>query len=736
MAARSAPGLWRGWRYFFALIFGPCLRIAARLLMAPASEKKESAVSVGNHHAAYRGDQALGRLFKGAGARLVLPGLKTAALREFIAGILAAPQGTDPDDWLDLVVQDPEADLKAQLLALKAEMAASRPAPGRPSAEVLSERLGALREALKREKLDGFLVPCRDEHNGEYVPLCARRLTWVTGFTGTAGLAAILTETAALFVDGRYLLQAKGQLDAANFAIHHSTTSPAERWIGANLGRGQRLGYDPWLHTLREVEKFREACDKANAELVPCSDNPVDAIWQDRAPAPISPVRMLDDRFTGETSAEKRTRLAGQMAADGVDGAALTLPDSIAWLLNIRGGDVAYTPLVLAFAVLNRDGTVLLFTDPRKLTPRVRAAIGNDVSVAALGDFGAALDRLGAKGRTVLADPATAPAWVFQRLEDAGANIRKGADPCVMPKACKNAVELDGIRRAHLRDGAALTRYLAWIAATAPKGGLTEMAAAAKVAEFRSQGDNFRSLSFPTISGSGANGAIVHYQANEDTNREIEPGDIYLVDSGVQYLDGTTDVTRTVFIGDGGGLKPSHEQRENFTRVLKGHITLASTCFPKGTSGSQLDALARLALWRVGLDYDHGTGHGVGAYLNVHEGPHRISKIANSVALEPGMVVSNEPGYYKAGAYGIRIENLITVRQSDTTGADGRKMYEFETLTQAPIDTALVEPGLMTGAEIDWLNAYHARVNERLTPLLDDMTAQWLGAATRPLEKP
>ncbi len=698
-------------------------------------------MSVGSDNSSYRGDKALGGLLKGAGARLALPGLKIAALRELIAGVLAAPPGGDPEAWLDLVAQDPGADLKGQLLALKAEMATAWPAPDRPSPEVLSERLGALRKALERQKLDGFLVPRRDEHNGEYVPLYAQRLTWITGFTGTAGFAVILNETAALFVDGRYQLQAKGQIDAANFAIHHVTTSPAAQWIGANLGRGQRLGYDPWLHTLREVEMFSEACDKAGAELVPCSANPVDGIWKARAPAPISPVRMLDDRFSGETSAEKRTRLAGQMAADGIDAAALTLADSIAWLLNIRGGDTAYTPLVLAFAVFNRDGTVQLFTDERKLTPRVRAAIGNDVSVVALDDFAAALDRLGAKGRTVLADPATAPAWVFQRLDAAGAKIRKGADPCVMPKACKNPVELDGIRRAHLRDGAALTRYLAWIAATAPKGGLTEMAAAVRLEEFRRQGEHYRGLSFPTISGSGANGAIVHYQVNEDTNREIEPGDIYLVDSGVQYLDGTTDVTRTVFIGDGfigdgAALKPSDEQRENFTRVLKGHITLASTCFPKGTSGSQLDALARLALWRVGLDYDHGTGHGVGAYLNVHEGPQRISKIANSVALEVGMVVSNEPGYYKAGAYGIRIENLVTVRQSDTTSADGRKMYEFETLTQAPIDLALVEPGLMTGAEIDWLNAYHAQVRERLTPLVDDMTAAWLIAATRPLEKP
>ncbi|MEE9196286.1 MAG: aminopeptidase P family protein [Alphaproteobacteria bacterium] len=692
-------------------------------------------MSVGSDNLAYGGDKALGRLLKDAGARLALPGGGVAALRTLIAGVLAAPQGGDACAWLDLVAEDPGAELKGQLQALKAEMAAALVALGRPSADVLSERLGALRKALAREKLDGFLVPHRDQYNGEYVPLCAQRLTWITGFTGTAGFAVILAETAALFVDGRYQLQAKGQIDAANFAIHHSTTSPAEQWIGANLGRGQRLGYDPWLHTMREVEKFREACDKAGAELVPCSANPVDDIWQARAPAPISPIRMLDDRFSGETSAKKRTRLAGQMAADGIDGAVLTLPDSIAWLLNIRGGDMAYTPLVLAFAVLNRDGTVHLFTDERKLTPRVRAAIGNDVSVAGEGDFAAALDRLGAKGRTVLADPVTAPAWVFQRLDGAGAKIRKGADPCVMPKACKNSVELDGIRRAHLRDGVALTRYLAWIAATAPLGGLTEMAAAAKVEEFRRQGEHYRGLSFPTISGSGANGAIVHYQVNQDTNREIKPGDIYLVDSGVQYLDGTTDVTRTVFIGDGAALAPSDEQRENFTRVLKGHITLASTCFPKGTSGSQLDALARLALWRVGLDYDHGTGHGVGAYLNVHEGPQRISKIANSVALELGMVVSNEPGYYKAGAYGIRIENLITVRQSDTTGADGRDMYEFETLTQAPIDTALVEPGLMTGAEIDWLNAYHAQVCERLTPLVDDMTAEWLTAATRPLEK-
>jgi Xaa-Pro aminopeptidase len=593
------------------------------------------------------------------------------------------------------------------------------------------ERLGRLRAELARRGLTGFLVPRADEHQGEYVPPHAQRLAWLTGFTGSAGLAIVLAETAALFVDGRYTLQVRDQVPPDLYEHHHVTGSPPHDWLRKRLARGDRLGYDPWLHTIEGVERLEATCRKAVAELSACETNPVDAVWTDRPGPPLAPVVVHDLAFAGRTSEDKRREIATQLEADEVDAAVLTLPDSLAWLLNVRGGDVAHTPLALGFAVLHRDATVDLFMDPRKLGPAVRDHLGPGVRPAPPDALGAALARLGQEGRRVQVDAATAAAWVVQRLAAAGAQVVRAADPCALPKACKNATELAGARAVHQRDGTALCRFLAWLAAEVPGGALTEVGVAERLDAFRAEEEAFREPSFPTISGAGPNGAIVHYRATAASDRRLEPGQLYLVDSGGQYLDGTTDVTRTVFLG-APGLQPTAEQRERFTRVLQGHIALARTRFPAGTTGGQLDVLARAPLWEVGLDYDHGTGHGVGSYLGVHEGPQRIAKGGQGVALRPGMILSNEPGYYKAGAYGIRLESLVVVTAVEVPGAEG-EVLGFETLTLCPIDLQLVEPALLAPAERAWLDAYHARVRATLTPLLDPAAAAWLAAATRPL---
>jgi Xaa-Pro aminopeptidase len=599
---------------------------------------------------------------------------------------------------------------------------------GREAAPDIAARVRKLREELARRGLAGFVVPRADEHQGEYVPARARRLAWLTGFTGSAGLAVILAERAAIFVDGRYTLQVRDEVPASLFEYRHLTEQPASDWIAANLGAGQVLGYDPWLHTVGEVERYQAAAAKAGGSLAALADNLVDAIWQDQPAPPLGPVVPHELRFAGKPAAEKRHEIAAAMTASNVDAAILTAPDSIAWLLNIRGGDVARTPLPLSFAILNRDASVELFIDRRKLAAGMEKHLGNEVAVQPPGEFGPALDRLGAAGKRVQLDPGSASAWIFARLGAAGAVLQRAADPCQLPKACKNPVELAGTRAAHRRDGASLTRFLAWLAREAPSGTLAEIAASDRLEAIRREGENFRDLSFDTISGAGANGAIVHYRASPQSEKRLLPGTLYLLDSGAQYLDGTTDVTRTIAIGE-----PSAEARDRFTRVLKGHIALATCRFPAGTTGSQLDVLARHALWQIGLDFDHGTGHGVGSYLNVHEGPQRISKVPNTQPLLPGMIISNEPGYYKTGAYGIRIENLVIVTPCTDLPDAEREMLCFETLTLAPIDRNLVEPALLTKDEIAWLDAYHARVREALTPQLDAATAQFLAAATRPI---
>ena len=672
----------------------------------------------------YHGDDVLAQLLGDSDSAFDVP-----AIRDFVRGVHGAPEGVDPEAWIELVAPAPSAALKSQLKALAEEVAVHvREVVDLP----FGDRLPALRAQLARLELQGFVVPRSDEHQNEFVPARAERLVWLTGFTGSAGLAIVLQDKAAIFVDGRYTLQVRNQVDTQFIESRHLTEEPPGDWIAENLGAGAKLGYDPWLHSLREFERLRDGCSRAGGELVASPDNPVDVIWQTQPAPPLAPVLVHPLQFAGRGSPEKRKELARGLGQRELDAAVLTAPDSIAWLLNIRGGDVPHTPLALSFAILKSDGTVELFIDRRKLGPEVYAHLGNAVRVDPPEAFEAALDRFGAAAARVLADPATAAAHIIERLEHAGATVVRGEDPCVLPKACKNPIELDGTRAAHRRDGAALTRFLAWLGDEAAQGSITEMAAVARLAELRGAGENFRDLSFDTISGAGANGAIVHYRVTSESDAPLEVGTLYLVDSGAQYLDGTTDVTRTVFIGP-EDRHPTPEQRECFTRVLKGHIAVAVARFPEGTTGSQLDTLARHALWQAGLDYDHGTGHGVGSYLGVHEGPQRISKVPNSVELRPGMIVSNEPGYYKAGAYGIRIENLVAVIDSPAPDGAEKDLLAFETLTYAPIDLRLVEPDLLTTAEVTWLDEYHARVREMHEPVLDAATAAWLAQATRPL---
>ncbi len=651
-----------------------------------------------------------------------------AGVRDLLPGVLAAPEGEDPDAWIGLIAEAPSEKLTKALRALKAELAGGLGAPGAEPDH--AARLAALRAELARRDLDGFVVPHADEHQGEYLPARAERLAWLTGFTGSAGAAVVLADQAAVFADGRYTLQVETQVDAALFAPQHLVEQPPTAWIAAHLPAGGKLGYDPWLHTESQVSALEAAAEKAGGQLVACADNPLDAVWTAQLPPPISPVAAHDLAFAGEASADKRGKVAESLKESGAEAAVLTLPDSIAWLLNVRGGDVGCCPLPLSFAVLRADATVEWFIDARKLVPGLDAHLGNGVSLRAPDELGAVLDDLGRAARRVLVDPATAAAWVFQRLRAAGATPVSGPDPCQLAKAKKNEVELTGARRAHRRDGASLSRFLAWLAAEGPSradaGDLGESELAERLLAMRRGNEHYRDLSFETISAAGPNGALPHYRVTPESERRVGPGELYLVDSGAQYLDGTTDVTRTIAIGT-----PSAEMRERFTRVLKGHIAVATARFPKGTSGSQLDTLARHSLWQAGLDFDHGTGHGVGSYLGVHEGPQRISKVPNNVALEPGMIISNEPGYYKAGAYGIRIENLVAVIEDEARPGDERPMLAFETLTLAPIDLALVESALLTAEETAWLDAYHARVRETLSPLVDETTAKWLKTATR-----
>ena len=582
-------------------------------------------------------------------------------------------------------------------------------------------RVALLREELERAGLTGFIVPRADEHQNEYVAPGEERLLWLTGFSGSAGLAIVLKEQAALFVDGRYTEQAAAQTDPTVFEIRHLVDDPPSAWLERNLRQGDRLGYDPRLHTSEAVSRFAAACGKAAAELVAAAENPIDRLWADRPAPPLGPVDPHKLRFAGETASAKLERVRGKLAS--VDGLLISDPHNLAWLLNIRGSDVAHTPLPLGYGFVPRQGRPIVFLDPRKLSASMRDSLAELAELyepAALQTFVA---ELGRKGSRVLFDAATAGALLTQTLERQGGQAEVVPDPITLMKATKNKAELAGARAAHERDGAALARFLAWFDDEAPKGRLTEIDAAAALETFRRETGLLKDISFPTIAAAGPHAALPHYRVSQASNRKIGRG-VFLIDSGAQYEDGTTDVTRTIALG-----RPTPVMRDRFTRVLKGHIAIAEAVFPAGTTGAQIDALARTHLWRAGLDFDHGTGHGVGSYLSVHEGPQRISK-TGTIALAEGMIVSDEPGYYSPGAFGVRIENLLAVTARKIAGAE-RRMLGFETLTLAPIDLRLIDLRLMTANEIKWLNAYHGRVRQTVSPLLDARTRRWLSNAAR-----
>ena len=595
----------------------------------------------------------------------------------------------------------------------------------------IKDRLDALKAQLAHERLTGFAIPLTDEHMSEYVGGYAQRLEWLTGFGGSAGSAAVIGNRAAIFTDGRYTIQVRDQVPGDVFDYQDVPKTSAAQWLAEHSGPGDRIGYDPWLHTRGWAQSTAKLLAEHHAELVEVTANPIDAIWAGRPDPSLAPLQLHLDEHAGQTAMAKRAQVAEWLASRGADAVVIAALDSIAWLLNIRGRDVSRTPVALAFAIVHADASVDLFTAPEKLTDDVRDHLGADVRVHPRSDFEAAL--AGFSGKTVSADPASCVAAIFAALAGVGAAIIEARDPCVLAKAVKNPTEIAGTVAAHRRDGAALTRFLHWFDGEAPKGNLTEMTAANKLRQFRDATNILEDLSFDTISGAGPNAAIPHYRVSEESSRSIAIDQIYLVDSGGQYRDGTTDVTRTMIVGT-----PSAEMQDRFTRVLKGHIALAQAVFPAGTRGVQLDTLARQHLWAAGLDYNHGTGHGVGSFLSVHEGPQRIAAAwsaqpGNDEPLVAGMILSNEPGYYKTGEYGIRIENLVLVEERRVPGAE-KDLLGFRELTLAPIDRNLIDTALLTGAERNWVDAYHARVLAEIGPQLDDAARGWLETATARLQ--
>ncbi|MDX6749747.1 M24 family metallopeptidase [Geminicoccaceae bacterium 1502E] len=638
-----------------------------------------------------------------------------------LAGIAAAPEPPQAEAWLALFGGQPSQALRAALIARRDALlgeAAAREA----RSPALPERLRLLRVELRRQGVDGFFLPRTDEHGSEYLPLAAERVAWLTGFTGSAGQVVVLADKAAVFSDGRYTVQLDEQVDPASFERCRLAEVTPAGWLERNLPEGAALGFDPFLVTARERTALERVVAARGGRLVALERNPVDDVWTARPAAPVAPLQLHEERFGGESSAARRERIGGEIAAKGADWLLLTGADSIAWLLNVRGSDIPFNPLTLGFALLHRDGTCRFFLDPRKVPPGT--SLGNAVALEPVAGFPAALDALGREGARVLADPGEAHVGFVDRLRTAGAAVVEAENPCLLAKACKNPVEVAGAVAAQRRDGAAMVRFLAWLDAQPVDGAVDEVSAADRLEAERAKDPLFRGLSFPTISAHGPNAALPHYRTTPETRRRLAGGTVYLVDSGGQYLDATTDITRTVARGEA-----SEEIRERFTLVLKGHIAVATAVFPEGTSGAQLDTLARIALWRHGLDFDHGTGHGVGSYLCVHEGPQRISKVSQT-PLRPGMILSNEPGFYRPGAYGIRIENLLVVEPRATPEGGDRKLLGFRNLTLCPIDRRLVEPSLLSAEERAWLDGYHAIVLEELMPLLhEESDRAWLRTA-------
>lgn len=595
------------------------------------------------------------------------------------------------------------------------------------AASPFAERLASLRAELARRGVDGFFLPRTDEHGSEYLPASAERVAWLTGFTGSAAQVVVLADKAAVFSDGRYTVQLEEQVDPALFERRHAIEHPPARWLEENLPPGGRLGFDPFLLRQGERDRLARAVESRGGVLVALDPDPLDAVWSDRPPPPAARAFLHEERFAGRSSAAKRQEIAQALQARGADHLLVTAADAVAWLLNVRGRDIPYNPLCLSFAILAADGRCRWFVDPRKLGPELR--LDNAVEIEPAERLPTALDELGAAGCAVLADPAEVHLGFLDRLRAAGARLIEAENPILLAKAVKNPVEIEGARAAQRRDGAAVVRFLAWLEREGLEAGIDELAAANRLEAERARDPLYEGPSFATISAVGPNAALPHYRVRAATSRRLEPGNVYLVDSGGQYRDATTDITRTVALGRVGV-----EIKERFTAVLQGHIAVARALFPKGTSGGQLDTLARLALWNRGLDFDHGTGHGIGSYLCVHEGPQRISKSAAGAHLQPGMILSDEPGYYKAGAYGMRTENLLLVEPRGRPPGGDRDLLGFAVLTLCPIDRRLTVPALLAAEERAWVDAYHARVRDELAPLLDDPADRaWLEAACAPL---
>lgn len=683
----------------------------------------------------YKGDDHMMGLLHDAGEKRTINEIK-----DLLRGVVAAPVDMgNPDAWLTLINTNNHDELKDQLKELKNFLRLEAQARQvEPSETVIADRLTAIRKEMKNMNLDAFFIPRTDEFQCEYVPERAERLMWSSGFTGSAGFGIVAKDKAAFFTDSRYTLQAKEEVSQKHFELYSISPDQGDTptllptdWIKKNLKKGQTFGIHCWLHTAAEVKQIKKAVDQVGGKLVIINANPVDMAWKDQPPAPLSPVVPHPIQFAGKESKEKRADIARHMQEQDCDAVALTMPEDIAWLLNIRGNDVPNTPLPLSYALLHKDGSVDLFIDTRKVPKETSEWMGSDVRLQNIGYFKDALEDLGKNGSTVWVDPASAPVEVNQSIKNAGGTLFEKPSPVQLPKAIKNRTEAKGMVDAHIRDGVALTRLLA-VLDSPGAAKLDELQAGKMVTKFRSENEHFRGLSFDPITGAAGNGAIVHYRSTPETNKPLKAGPVFLIDSGAQYLDGTTDVTRTVAVDT-----PTQEQRENFTLVLKGHIQVAMAEFVEGTTGAPMDDKARKALKDAGLNYGHGTGHGVGSYLSVHEGPCSISPNSKT-PLEPGMVVSNEPGYYKTGEYGIRIENLVMVVDTGKKDKNGKRVFGFKTLTMAPIDRQLIEPSMLDDKELKWLNDYHADVRQNLMPLLekkDPKAAAWLKKVTEPINK-